>query len=103
MSCRGWVPLADIAEFAHGDHGGDDFESFKGHERLDDWLEVPVLKFTPHVLLNACYTIDAIGDGGKVFLKDRFLRRTGHGEFAQVVHMGFVPRGLAFVCVTVPA
>ena len=37
----GMSEAMDVAQFADGDHGGDELEAAKGHEGLDGGLEAP--------------------------------------------------------------
>ena len=87
----GMLEATQVTEFADNGHGRDLLEAFAGHESEDDGFPLPFLEDLFHPFLNTCGALHAVVDGLNVFFKNKALGGIGHGELAQVAHMGIGP------------
>lgn len=83
--------------FGDGDHGGDEFESFEGHEGVDEGFALPVVEELEHGFFKFGDAFVMEVDGGDVVFEDAIVGGIGKGEVAEVAQVGLGPVGLAVV------
>jgi len=88
------------SDFGDGDHGGDEFEAFEGHEGVDEGFALPVLEELEHFGFEFDDALDVEVNGGEVVFEDAVVGGVREFESAKVVHVGLGPVGFASVVVT---
>lgn len=88
---------AEGSNFGDGDHGGDEFESFEGHEGVDEGFALPVVEELEHGFFKFGDAFVMEVDGGDVVFEDAIVGGIGKGEVAEVAQVGLGPVGLAVV------
>jgi len=91
----------DVAQFANGDHGGDQLEAAEGHESLHRGFESPGFQESEHGAFNALDSSMSGINALKVFFQDGFHCRMGKDQFTQIAHVGLAPIGFALITETV--
>src|SRR5436309_2329010 len=97
----GMSEAVDIAQFADGDHCGDELEAAEGHEGLDSGFEAPGLQEREHGGFDTLNALVAGVNALEIFLEDRFHGWVWEDQFPEVTHMGLAPVGLALIAVAV--
>ena len=93
----GMFEAAEGSDFADGDHGGDELESFEGHHGLNEGFALPVLEKLKHGFFEFDDAFVMEVDGCDVVFKDAIVGSIGEGEVAEVAQVGLGPVGLAVV------
>ena len=93
----GMLESTEGANFRHGDHGGDEFEPFEGHEGFDEGFALPVFEKFEHGVFDLRDAFGVEVDGGKVVLENDVVGGIRKGEVTQVAFVTFGPVGLAGV------
>ena len=73
----GMLEAAEGSDFGDGDHGGDEFEPFEGHEGVDERFALPVAEELKHGLFEPEDAFVMEVDGGDVVLKDAVVGGVG--------------------------
>lgn len=94
------LKAAEGSNLGHGDHGGNEFESFEGHEGFNEGFALPVFEEFEHGVFDGRDAPGVKVDGAEVVLEDDVVGDIREGEVAQVSFVGFGPVGLSGVVVS---
>lgn len=87
------------SNLADGDHGGDEFEPFEGHQGVDERFALPGFEKLKHGFFEFDDAVVMEVDGGDVVFEDAIVSGIGKGEVAEVAQVGFGPVGFSIVVV----